>query len=270
PEPPDTNGPTTPRGPAGGLRGAGRTGGLPLTVERGNTSKDRLKIEWVHPVPPKRSETGTSAQGPLPLAAALDLLWESGDNRPLLVLRECNLCKEGDEALLSRALNNDRTLLLTKWFRTVRLPAHVAESSHPFFNVFEAHGFGSTWPHFYLLAHPGAAPVTFTGQQTQMQLWKGMQEVLGLRYARDAAKAVKEWLALLDQFDVIDARRRQLQEQLNEVRATDGPQSEKAKKLTEALARNRDDRDAALARELKVRDLGLLPMPRPISAVAPK
>jgi hypothetical protein len=142
-------------GPAPGMRSGPRTGGIPLSFERGSTSKDRLAIDWVHPVPPKRSDTQTSASGPLGLEEALTLLWDKDDGRPLLVLRECSLCKDGDEALLQRSLNNDRTLLLTKWFRTVRLPAHVAEAGHPFHNVFGGYNFKDTWPHFFLLAHPG-------------------------------------------------------------------------------------------------------------------
>ncbi len=237
-----------------------------MTFERGATSKDRLRVDWVHPVPPKRAVERTSADfGPLPLDAALNLLWEAGDSRPLLVLRECNLCKEGDEALLQRSLNNDRTLLLTKWFRTVRLPAHIAEAGHPFHNVFAGYDFKDSWPHVFLLAHPGATPVTFTGQQTQTQLWKGMQDVLGQRYTKNPAKAVKEWLAVLDAFDTIDTRRRQLQDQLDEVRATDGPDSSRAKKLTEGLARLDDERKLALAREAKARELGLLPMVRQVA-----
>jgi hypothetical protein len=82
--------------------------------------------------------------------------------------------------------------------------------------------------------------VTFTGQQTQTQLWKGMADVLGQRYAKDPNKAIKEWLSVLDAFDTIDARKRQLQEQLDEVRATDGPQSSRARKLTEGLAKTAD------------------------------
>lgn len=269
PEQPTTEGPRTPRGPMAGARTGPRTGGMALSFERGATSKERLRIDWLHPVPPKR-EGHTVPSPVLPLADALAVLWEPGDNRPLLVLRECSLCKDGDEALLQRSLNNDRTLLLTKWFRTVRLPAHVAEAGHAFYNVFAGWGFKDTaWPHFFLLAHPGATPVTFTGQQTQMQLWKGMHDVLAERYVKDSAKAVKEWLTVLDSFDTIDARRRQLQEQLDEARAAEGPESSRAKKLTENLARLQTEREATLAREAKVRDLGLLPMPRTVGAAVP-
>ncbi len=239
-----------------------RTGGIVMTFERGHTSKDRLKVDWCHPVPPKLDPRKTVAAGPMALEAALAVLWEAGDDRPLLVMRECSKCKDGDEALLQRSLNNDRTLLLTKWFRTVRLPMHVVEPTHPFHNVFRGYDWKDNVPHFFLLAHPGATPVAFTGQQTQTQLWKGMQDVLSERYTKDAAKAVKAWLSVLDAFDTIDARRLQLRDQLAEARATEGPDSSQAKRLTESLDRLNEERDLALAREAKIRELGLLPMSR--------
>jgi hypothetical protein len=266
--PAPSSGPTTPRGPVAGAPSAGgRTGprGVPMTFERGDTTKSRLKVDWAHPVPPQRSSATTEAAGPLPLAEALDVLWEGGDQRPLLVLRECSKCKDSDEAVLARALDNERTKLLMSWFRTVRLPAHVAEAGHPFFNVFDGHGFAHGWPHFFLLAHRDAKPVTFTATQTPPQLWKGMFDVLEQRYAKDAQKALKEWLSLLETFDRLDARKRDLEDRLAEARIADGPDSSRAKKLAEQLQQNAGERVAALAREKEIIDLGLLPMPRKVA-----
>lgn len=254
-----------PSAPVPGVRPGPRTGGIALNFERGHTSKERLKLDWLHPVPPETKDSGTVASGPLSLQDALKVLWED-DERPLLVLRECNLCKDGDEALLSRSLSNDRTLLLTKWFRIVRLPAHVTERTHTFFNAFEAYGFEGGWPHFFLLATPDSKPVVFTGQQTQSQLWKGMQAVLEERYTADASKAVKKWLSVLDTFDTLDARRTELRERLSEVRADEGPESDKAKKLVAELASVEEERTKTLEREKKVRELGLRPMPKPLAS----
>lgn len=254
PRAPATN-PTTPRGIGP------RTGGMPISLERGATSKDRLRVDWLHPVPPERAQVGTASVGPLPKDEALAALWSEDDERPLLVLRECQLCAGSDGALLSRSLVNDKTMLMTKWFRTVKLPAHVAESGHPFFNVFGGFGFADGWPHFFLLAHPGAEPVAFTGQQVQSQLWKGMFDVLGQRYAKDPQKAVRKWLAVLDRYDTIDAREQDLKEELLEVRAERGPESAKAKKLETALEALAKERADVEAEEAQVRDLGLLKLP---------
>jgi hypothetical protein len=286
PASPGTPGPTTPRAPANtndnhgpatlprGTTPVGhmgpRTGGLALSFERGPTSMERLKVDWLHPVPaPKPAAGGTTTADPLPLADVFAQLWEN-DQRPLLVLRECGECKGTDDALLSRSLKNDRTLLLTKWFRCVRMPAHVVEPTHPFYRLFQVLSNAEGTPHVFLLASPGADAVCFCGQQTQTQLWRGMGDVLAERYSKDATKAIREWLSILDTFDTIDARRLQLQEQLDAARANEGPESAKAKKLGESLEKLKEERDAALAHEAKVKELGLLPMPRAAAAAAAK
>jgi hypothetical protein len=247
-------------GPTTGRRG------FAISFERGSTSKDRLRIDWRHPVPPTH-ETGTYAESALPLAEALRVVWE-GDERPLLVLRECSFCADSDAALLSRTMNNDRTILMSKWFRVVRLPQHVTEPRHAFHNVFAGYSFKNE-PHFYLLAHPWAQPVEFTGSPMQASLWKGMWSVLSERYSRDPNKAVKEWLSLLDQFDRLDSLMKSTQDELDEARAKEGPDSARAKGLEKRLADARKDHTELLAREERVRDLGLLPMPKPaVPAVA--
>ena len=257
---PITGAPPAPRAAAVAAKTGAR--GMPLTFERQATAKDRLKVDWVFPVVKPRSEPHTAPAGALPLADALAVLWEGGDDRPLLVLRECMLCQGSDDALLNRSLGNDRTQLLTKWFRTVRLPAHVSEPGHPLHNVFAGFDFKDGAPHFFLLAHPGAKPVAFSGRQTQGELWRGMCDVIGERYAKDPQRAVKDWLAQLDHFDMLDARRLRLEEQLGEVRAEEGPDSAKAKKIIADLQHNAEERVEALAREHNIRDLGLLAMPR--------
>lgn len=260
--------PNTPRGPSAGRAGAPTTGprGMPISFERGATSKSRLKLDWVHPVPPERSGQATAAAGPLPLGDALDLLWAEDDGRPLLVLRECRLCQGSDGALLSRSLANDKTMLLTKWFRTVKLPAHVAENGHAFHNVFKGYEFEDGWPHFFLLAHKDAKPVEFSGTQTQSQLWKAMTDVLEDRYAKDPKRALKKWLSLLDSYDALDSRRRDLNEQLLEVRATKGPDSSRAKKLAKKLAELDEERADLEKAEKDVMDLGLLPAPEKVAS----
>ncbi len=252
--------PVTPRGPAAGAA-AGRTmpRGFPISFERGVTSKERLKVDWLHPVPPKRSGEGTGAAGPMPLNDALKILWEGDDGRPLLVLRECTECEGTDAALLSKSLKNDRTMLLTKWFRTVRLPAHITKYAHPFHMVFRGYrSFDKGWPHFFLLADKDSAPVVFDGAQTQTKLWQGMYDVLEQRYAKNPKRAAKAWLRLLDRYDALDARRTQLREELLAARAEAGPNSSKAKKLNKKLAEIEEQRAKVAAQEEKVRDLGLL------------
>ncbi|MFK7738969.1 MAG: hypothetical protein AB8H80_01505 [Planctomycetota bacterium] len=239
---------------------------MPISFERGATSKARLKLDWVHPVPPKNDKSGTTAAGSLPQARALEELWAEDDGRPLLVLRECRLCQGSDGALLSRSIKNDKTLLLAKWFRTVKLPAHVAENGHAFHNVFGGYEFEKGWPHFFLLSHKDAKPVQFSGTQTQSQLWRAMTDVLEERYAKSPKKALKRWMSLLDKYDSIDGRRMQIKQSLLEARAKKGPDSSRAKKLQKKLAALDAERAKIEQEEAKVRDLGLLPAPKKVAA----
>lgn len=263
--PPQTTQPVTDRRPGApaGVR-AGRTGarGAAMSFEHGSTALDRLKLDWKHPVPPERNGETTTAAGALPLEEAVALLWTEDDQRPLLVLRECWQCQGTDLPLLYTSANNDRTLLLSKWFRLVKLPSHVMDKNHPFHSLFAGFEFGETIPHFYLLAHPGAKPVAFPGDQTQASLWKGMSDMIEQRYLGDPAKAIKQWLAVLAQFDVLDATRARLTEELGAARAEQGPDSARAKQLQAKLDEAEQERKDLLEREKKVTDLKLKPFPK--------
>lgn len=260
PKGPPTGGATPLRPRTGGPRG------MPITLDRGHTSKRRLTVEWLHPVPPRRDDGHTAAAGPMTHKDAIAHLWEADDGRPLMVLRECQSCQGSDSALLSRSLKNDKTMLLTKWFRTVKLPAHIGERTHPFHNVFAGYNFGKKMPHFFLLADKDAQPVAFSGVQTQSGLWKAMYNVLEQRYAKSPKRQVKKWLMLLDRYDTLEGRRTSLKEELLAVRSTKGPDSSKAKKLRKKLDEISEDWAKVEAEEKKVRNLGLLKAPTKIVA----
>ncbi len=261
-----TTGPRTPTSAPAMRRGPTTRRGTAMTFDRQATSLSRLQIDWKHPVPPPRVGETTAAAGSLPREDALTVLWEQ-DPRPLLVLRECASCKGTDEALLTTGLDNERTILLTHWFRCVRLPVHTLEAGHPFGRVFDGFDPRGSRPHMFLLSHPNAIPVAFTGRQGQSSLWEGMYEVLRTRYLRDPERGVKDWLSLLDHFDHLDSLRNELRDQLDVTRANAGPDSPKAKSLTERIAKVDADRTTALEREARIRDLMLQPMPTPAAPV---
>ena len=210
---------------------------------------------------PPDSGSVTSATIALPLEQALAVLW-GDDHRPLLVLRECRDCAGTDMPLLRRSTNNETTMLLANWFRIVRLPAHVTAVHHPFYNVFDAYDFGDELPHFFLLSHPGAKPVAFTGRQLPSRLWKGMYSVLRERYLSDPAKAVKKWQRLLGQFDMVEARLERLTEGLSAARAESGPKSSRARRLQGQIDQASAEMEKLLAREERVRNLVLQPFPK--------
>ena len=250
------------------MPGRPRTGGLPLTLERGATSKQRLQIEWEHPAVVAAKGGPTQAAGALPLDEALGLLWNH-DERPLLVLRDVPGQKRDDCALLATSIE-DRAVLLTKWLHTVRLPENVLDPSHPFHRVFASVAGKDGTPQVLLFATPHAAPVVLSGAESPLQLWRCLCDVLMDRYTRDPAKAVKQWLALLEQFDGLDQRHGEVRQQLDAARADDGAQSPRAKKLADTLARLEAERDEVLQSEQKARDLGLRAVPFPVARLPAK
>jgi hypothetical protein len=239
---------------------------MPIDFRRGETSKKRLEIEWNFPVfapdleqtPADGRTSAGRARAALPRERAL-LEIRTASRRPLLVVRECGFCEGTDEALLSRRLNNEKTLLLAKWFHCVKLPNHVLDADHPFRNLFP----GEHPPHLFLCRWDGSEVVAMDGQQTQSALWQTMQDLIERDHEEDAAKAVKGLLRCLDAYDSIDAREGEVRRQLEETLDEDGPRAPKLRKLQrklDALAEERAEVEAAEAGWL---DLGLLPLPAP-------
>lgn len=167
------------------------------------------------------------------------------DPRPLLVMRECGFCAGTDDALLSTRLDNERTILLARWFHLVKLPNHVLSDDHPFRNLFE----GDQPPHVFLCSVDGTDVVGFDGQQSQSDLWSAMEGVLAKAYERDAGRAVEKSIKLLDQLDRIDDEllrlRGEAEAALEEYGPTNGRSKAAAKKLA-AAERERSDVKADL------------------------
>lgn len=238
----------------------GRRGGIALDFSRRATAKNRLRLEWTYPVftgdrsdKPQNGHTVSRAERyALPREEAVRWIAD-GDLRPLLVMRECRRCKGTDDALLSRRMDNERTLLLATWFRCVKLPEHVLEADHPFRNLFkEDHP-----PHLFLCRHDGTGVVELTGDRSQKDLWNAMEDLLAEAYELPAAPAVAEWIKLLSQYDHIDTTEELLREKLDKEIEKNGPDSPRARKYEADLAKVQKLRDAADAKEKQIRDLRL-------------
>lgn len=175
------------------------------------------------------------------------------DPRPLLVVRECNQCKGTDDALLARNLDNEKTLLLSRWFHCVKLKHHVLESDHSFSKLFE----GPRPPHLFLCLPDGSNMTPLPGDQNQRELWESMDKVLHLSYERDAMKASKELIKLLSTYDHLDSMEDMYREQLDYEIERRGPDSSKARRLRDKLAEVAKEKKAAKAREEKIVDLRL-------------
>jgi hypothetical protein len=250
------------------MGGGSRGGGIALDFRRGKTSKKLLEISWVYPVwkPIEREikpgETTVAAQreGALPLQQAYELVTD-GDRRPVLIMRECERCKGTDHALLSRSLDNEQTVLLTHWFRCVKLPPNVLTENHPFYNLFLREKEGERIPHLFFVDPDGKNKKELPGDQAQTVLWETMFSYLERCYAEDAKSAIKELRQVLGQYDMIDAKEQAVKARIDGEIEKNGPESPKLKALDADLKKLGKERAALAAKEKELRDLALKTMP---------
>ncbi len=236
---------------------------MSVDFRRRKTSNDRLEIDWNHPVYApdlkKKVEKGRTSTAYVDVALLRDeafLRIRGEDHRPLLIVRECGFCKGTDDALLTRRINNERTVLMTQWFHCVKLPNNVLKQNHPFRKLFaQEHP-----PHLFLASWDGATVIPMTGLQTQSQLWKSMDVLLKQHYKKDSKSALKELAKLLNEYDQIDIRQDEHAARREQAMVKYGPKSSKVKALSQKIAKLEKQRKRASAREAKVRNLGLVPL----------
>jgi len=230
-------------------------------LRRGKSSKRLLDIEWTYPVhkpaeraqPTRPGETvAAPVEGALPAGEAWQLVAD-GDKRPLLVMRECELCKGTDHALLNRSLDNEQTVLLTGWFRCVKLPPNVLDEKHPLHALFQRSKEGERIPHLFFANADGSGRTPLPGDQTQAELWDVMFGFLDNCYTGDAKKCVKELRALLSDFDTLDALEVDAKVRIDKELEKNGPSSPKLKKLNEDQADLQKRRAKLVAREKELR-----------------
>lgn len=256
-------GPGAGSGPASG----GRGGGIALDFRRGKTAKKALEIQWTYPVykvvqsAPKAGEqtVAVQAERALPVEQAYEFIADD-DRRPLLVMRECERCKGTDHALLSRSLDNEQTVLLTHWFKCVKLPTNVVMEKHPLYNLFLRSKEGERIPHLFFADPDGKNRAELPGDQAQSVLWETMFSYLERCYAEDAKAAVKELRQVLGQYDKIDAQEVEIRGRIEKETVKNGPESPKLKKLADDLAELDDKRKALAKKERELRDLALKAM----------
>jgi len=177
------------------------------------------------------------------------------DPRPLLVLRECGECSGTEDALMSQADGNERTFLLSRWFRCVRLPPDVLEDDHPFRNLFTGDGPA----HVFIANHDGSARHELRGTYSRRELWAAMEDAIEANYEDGHASALQRLTRLLDSLDGVDRSLADMETRL-ELAVSGGAGAKKTKALEAELAERRMQRDELLAAAEKV-----LPLrPRPL------
>lgn len=257
-------------GPGSGGVGGGGAGGGYVTNPRGPTSRYELKIDWKFPtyVEKVESQDGrtTAVQARRALSAEEAFKYLSGDDRrPLLVLRECLQCNGTDDALMTRNADNERTLLMSRWFHCVKLPPDVLAEDHPFHVLF-----GDEKPgHLFFARWDGTGRKDLTGQQSRTELWGLMESYLAQDYDKGVDGSLKALLAMLDRFDRLDADLASTREELDDlIEAGDGG-SRKARKLQERLAELESGKARARADAHKLSELKLKQSTKAQSAQAP-
>ena len=206
----------------------------------------------------------TQREHALPIDKAYALI-AGDDKRPLLVLRECERCKGSDHALLSRTIDNEQTVLLTHWFRCVKLPPNVLETDHPLGKLFEPQKAGDRIPHLFFSDADGGNRMPLPGDQSQTETWEVMFSFLDRCYDGDAKKVIKELRALLNQFDKVDSREEEIKGRIDQEIEKRGPGSDRIAKYEAELAKLAKEREELFARERKIRALALA---RPDDAAA--
>lgn len=233
---------------------------MPLTFTRQATAKKLLEIQWEHPAPLQLEEQKgptVSSQRMVALPKDEALAWLAKDDpRPLLVLRECTSCKGTDDALLTRKVNNEKTQLLTRWFRCVKLAPNVMDKNHTFHALFA----GQKPPHLFLASRDGQTITPLDGEQSQSILWREMKRVLRLAYERDPDKALRDIFRVMDKLDTVDSKLNQYREQLEAAIEKHGPRHSKVRQMRMRIAKAERDRDALVAKKDKVANLELRPV----------
>ena len=227
---------------------------------RQQTARSMLNLSWDTPVykplhereENKGSRYAWTDKGRLDRERAVYEI-AGDDRRPLLVMRECTLCKGTDDALLSTKLDNERTQLMAHWFHLVKLPPHVMEADHPFGALFD----GDSPPHLFVASWDGSGVVELPGDQSQADLWDAMESVLERDYEGDFERSLRDTLRILDRFDRLDQEERMLRIKLGQEIEEDGPRSRKVKSLQKDLAKVTEERRELEDDLLRVRTLPL-------------
>jgi hypothetical protein len=235
-------------GPAPGATGSTPGAASVPEIVRGPSTRAILALDWNYPVhtavEPELAAGITAAK-----TARRALTYEQAfaeiageDPRPLLVLRECAVCNGTDDALLSRSAENERTFLLARWFRCVKLPVDVLLDEHPYRNLFP----GGTAEHLFVSTRDGGKRIALEGERSRTELWSAMLEVLSADYASDPERQLKDIQRAFDRLDAVDQRVAETQSRFDELLETEGERSSKLKKTRQKLAALQRDRDALL------------------------
>jgi hypothetical protein len=231
-----------PNAAAVSARAVAATGTYP--AYHGLTTRELLKIQWDYAVATSESAatSGTAVKGgrsALPVEDAFKKLAGS-DPRPLLVVRECQVCNKTDNALLKPGIDNERTIVLSRWFHCVKLPVDVVDPSEPFNAIFPT----NDAEHLFVASTDGTNRIPLESDTSRPALWDAMAKVLGKSYARDPNAAAKDILRVHDRLDLLDQKILELEKSRDDLVENPGRlDKEKLKKLDKEIATTKKELD---------------------------
>ncbi|NOT30295.1 MAG: hypothetical protein HOP15_07595 [Planctomycetes bacterium] len=247
----------------------GGSGGSPYTtLPRGPTSRQELKIAWQFPTYVEKvavEEGRTAAVKERHALAAADAFgYLAGDDRrPLLVLRECLKCNGTDDALMNRQEDNERTLVMSRWFHCIKLPPDVLAEDHPFHVLFADEKPG----HLFLARWDGSRRKDLTGQQSRTELWGLLESYLVSEYEAGMDDSLGFLLDLLDRFDRLDGEIESVKSRMDDQVEGGRADSSKMRKLKDKLAQLEIAKAKARAEAMRVSERKLK-SERPVKAAA--
>lgn len=144
-------------------------------------------------------------------------------------MRECLTCTGTDDALMTRQADNEKTMLLARWFHCVKLPPSVTEPDHPFHALFG----DDEEAHLFVSDTDGSLRQNLDGAQSRTELWSDMDKVLSATYIKKYSSALKSVQKLLNEFDGLDVRIAELNAKLTKRIEKDGPDFEQGQEAEE-------------------------------------
>lgn len=183
----------------------------------------------------------------------------------MLILRECLKCNGTDDALMTRKQDNERTLLMSRWFHCIKLPPDVLAEDHPFHELFA----GDKPGHLFFARWDGSGRKDLTGQQSRAELWTLMETYLASEYEKKIDASLKELLALLDRFDRIDSDLVTVKDQMDDLIENGQASSSKLGKLQQRLAELQAAKTEARTQAIALSEVKLKQQESKKSAAAP-
>ncbi len=112
-----------------------------------------------------------------------------------------------------------------------------------------------------MMSWDGTLRYDLNGKQSQKKLWMTMKKVLKADYKKDALIAARNWLRLLNHFDLLDSQEKDLTTQIDRLLGKKG-KAKKIKSLEAKIAKIKKEREATFAKEKKLLNLVLKHAPK--------